>query len=98
MCIGIPGQIVALDQHQPQHAWADVCGVQREVNIALVCREGETKEAMLGCWVLIHVGFAMSRLDQQEAEDMLAALQAMGEVEQDVALFLAGEDNHGLRR
>lgn len=98
MCIGIPGQIVALDQHQPQHAWADVCGVQREVNIALVCREGEPKEAMLGCWVLIHVGFAMSRLDQQEAEDMLAALQAMGEVEQDVALFLAGEDNHVLRR
>ncbi|HID9468381.1 TPA: HypC/HybG/HupF family hydrogenase formation chaperone [Serratia liquefaciens] len=98
MCIGIPGQIVALNQHQPQHAWADVCGVQREVNIALVCREGEPKEAMLGCWVLIHVGFAMSRLDQQEAEDMLAALQAMGEVEQDVALFLAGEDNHGLRR
>lgn len=98
MCIGIPGQIVALDQHQPQHAWADVCGVQREVNIALVCREGEPKEAMLGCWVLIHVGFAMSRLDQQEAEDMLAAMQAMGEVEQDVALFLAGEDNHGLRR
>lgn len=98
MCIGIPGQIVALDQHQPQHAWADVCGVQREVNIALVCREGEPKEAMLGCWVLIHAGFAMSRLDQQEAEDMLAALQAMGEVEQDVALFLAGEDNHGLRR
>ena len=98
MCIGIPGQIVALDQHQPQHAWVDVCGVQREVNIALVCREGEPKEAMLGCWVLIHVGFAMSRLDQQEAEDMLAALQAMGEVEQDVALFLAGEDNHGLRR
>ncbi len=93
-----PRQIVALDQHQPQHAWADVCGVQREVNIALVCREGEPKEAMLGCWVLIHVGFAMSRLDQQEAEDMLAALQAMGEVEQDVALFLAGEDNHGLRR
>jgi len=98
MCIGIPGQIVALDLHQPQHAWADVCGVQREVNIALVCREDEPKEAMLGCWVLIHVGFAMSRLDQQEAEDMLAALQAMGEVEQDVALFLAGEDNHGLRR
>ncbi|CAI0836465.1 Hydrogenase isoenzymes formation protein hypC [Serratia liquefaciens] len=98
MCIGIPGQIVALDQHQPQHAWADVCGVQREVNIALVCREGEPKEAMLGCWVLIHVGFAMSRLDKQEAEDMLAALQAMGDVEQDVALFLAGEDNHGLRR
>ncbi|WP_129544085.1 HypC/HybG/HupF family hydrogenase formation chaperone [Serratia sp. 1D1416] len=98
MCIGIPGQIVALAQHQPQHAWAEVCGVRREVNIALVHREGEAKEAMIGCWVLIHVGFAMSRIDQQEAEEMLAALQAMGEVEQDVALFLTGEGSHGLRR
>ncbi|MHA7846854.1 HypC/HybG/HupF family hydrogenase formation chaperone [Serratia sp. D1N4] len=97
MCIGIPGQIVALDKIQPQHAWADVCGVQREVNIALVCQADEPREALIGCWVLIHVGFAMSRLDQQEAQEMLAALQAMGEVEQDVALFLAGEGNHGLR-
>ncbi|WP_099062032.1 HypC/HybG/HupF family hydrogenase formation chaperone [Serratia sp. BW106] len=97
MCIGVPGQIVALDEKQPQHAWAEVCGVQREVNIALVRQDGEPREAMIGCWVLIHVGFAMSRLDQQEAEEMLAALQAMGEVEQDVALFLAGEGKHALR-
>ncbi|CAI0889540.1 Hydrogenase isoenzymes formation protein hypC [Serratia proteamaculans] len=97
MCIGVPGQIVALDEKHPQHAWAEVCGVQREVNIALVRQDGEPREAMIGCWVLIHVGFAMSRLDQQEAEEMLAALQAMGEVEQDVALFLAGEGNHALR-
>lgn len=97
MCIGIPGQIVALDENHRQHAWADVCDVQREVNIALVRKDDEPREAMIGCWVLIHVGFAMSRLDQHEAEEMLAALQAMGEVEQDVALFLTGEGQHALR-
>lgn len=86
MCIGIPGQIVALHENQPDHAWAQVCGLRREVNIALVC-EGE-REALIGCWVLIHVGFALSRLDEHEALDTLAALHAMEEVEADVALFL----------
>ena len=90
MCIGIPGQIVALHQQQPDHAWAEVCGLRREVNIALVS-QGEP-ETLLGCWVLIHVGFALSRLDEQEALETLAALHAMEEVEADVALFLgAGE-------
>lgn len=90
MCIGIPGQIVALHENQPDHAWAQVCGLRREVNIALVC-EGE-REALIGCWVLIHVGFALSRLNEHEALDTLAALHAMEEVEADVALFLgAGE-------
>lgn len=91
MCIGIPGKVVALDVNQPQQAWVDVCGVQRAVNIALVCQDGEAPEALIGCWVLVHVGFAMSRLDEQEAQETLSALQAMGEVENDVALFLAGE-------
>ncbi|RYJ18576.1 HypC/HybG/HupF family hydrogenase formation chaperone [Rahnella variigena] len=90
MCIGIPGQIVALHENQPDHAWAQVCGLRREVNIALVC-EGD-RETLIGCWVLIHVGFALSRLDEHEALDTLAALHAMEEVEADVALFLgAGE-------
>lgn len=90
MCIGIPGQIVALHENQPDHAWAQVCGLRREVNIALVC-EGD-REALIGCWVLIHVGFALSRLDEHEALDTLAALHAMEEVEAEVALFLgAGE-------
>lgn len=98
MCIGIPGKVVALDEKHPQHAWVDVCGVQREVNVALVCQEGEPTQTLIGRWVLVHVGFAMSLLDEQEAQETLSALQAMGEVEQDVALFLAGEGNEGLRR
>lgn len=90
MCIGIPGQIVALHEAQPDHAWADVCGLRREVNIALVC-DGN-RDALPGCWVLIHVGFALSKLDEQEALETLAALHEMGEVEADVAMFLAGEE------
>ncbi|WP_431222858.1 HypC/HybG/HupF family hydrogenase formation chaperone [Serratia sp. L9] len=97
MCIGIPGKVVALEASQPQHAWVDVCGVQREVNIALVCQEGEPPEALIGRWVLVHVGFAMSRLDEHEAQETLSVLQAMGEVEPDVALFMAGEGRDGLR-
>ncbi|MFU2316430.1 HypC/HybG/HupF family hydrogenase formation chaperone [Rahnella sp. PCH160] len=90
MCIGIPGQIVALHEQQPDHAWAEVCGLRREVNIALVCdckSDGE-REQLIGGWVLIHVGFALSRLDEHEAQETLAALHAMEEVEADVALFL----------
>ena len=86
MCIGIPGQIIALHDQQPDHAWAQVCGMRREVNIALV--GGENRQALIGCWVLIHVGFALSKLDEQEAQETLAALHAMEEVEADVALFL----------
>ena len=90
MCIGIPGQIVALHDQQPDHAWAEVCGLRREVNIALVC-DGQP-QTLIGGWVLIHVGFALSNLDEQEAQETLAALHAMEEVEADVALFLgAGE-------
>ncbi len=91
MCIGIPGQIVELDGCPPQHAWAEVCGVRREVNIALVIAPGNSAASLVGCWVLIHVGFAMSLLDEPEAAEMLAALHAMGEVENDVMLFMAGE-------
>ena len=97
MCIGIPGRVVALDPRQPQHVWAEVCGARREINIALVCQAGEPREALLGCWVLIHVGFALSRLDEREAAEMLAALQAMGEVESDVVLFMTGEGNDEIR-
>ncbi|QCE33779.1 HypC/HybG/HupF family hydrogenase formation chaperone [Acetobacteraceae bacterium] len=90
MCIGIPGQIVELDPNDPENAWAEVSGVRREVNIALVRKEGEDDKQLIGIWVLIHVGFALSRMEEDEAKDVLAGLQEMGEVEEDAALFLAG--------
>lgn len=89
MCIGIPGQIVALDEAQAGTAWVDVCGVRRSVNIMLVAADEPSCSALIGHWVLVHVGFAMSRLDEDEALETLQLLQEMGEVESDVRHFLA---------
>lgn len=91
MCIGIPGQIVALDETQPGTAWVDVCGVRRSVNIMLVAADKPASLALLSHWVLVHVGFAMSRLDEDEALETLQLLQEMGEVESDVRGFLGQE-------
>ncbi|CNK07557.1 HypC/HybG/HupF family hydrogenase formation chaperone [Yersinia mollaretii] len=88
MCIGIPGQIVALDETQAGTAWVDVCGVRRSVNIMLVAEDAQDSAALIGHWVLVHVGFAMSRLDEDEALETLQLLQEMGEVEADVRGFL----------
>ncbi|WP_447884361.1 hydrogenase maturation factor HybG [Serratia fonticola] len=75
MCLGVPGKVTAVGEDIHQLAWADVCGVAVRINIALVC-EGSPQE-LIGQWVLVHVGFAMSLLDEQEALETLAALQHM---------------------
>lgn len=87
MCLGIPGKVIALADNAQDTAWVDVCGVKREVNVALVA-DGVDVASLIGSWVLVHVGFAMSRLDEQEALDTLAALRQMEEVEHDVTIFL----------
>ena len=87
MCLGIPGKVIALAESAHDTAWVDVCGVRREVNIALVA-DGVDVDTLIGSWVLVHVGFAMSRLDEQEAMATLEALRQMEEVEHDVTIFL----------
>lgn len=84
MCIGIPGQIA--ERLADGSAKVDVCGVQRDVNLTLV------GDAAVGQWVLVHVGFAMSIIDEAEARDTLDALQNMFEVEPDVGALLYGEE------
>lgn len=91
MCLGVPGKVTAVGEDIHQLAWADVCGVAVRINIALVC-EGSPQE-LLGQWVLVHVGFAMSLLDEQEALETLAALQHM----RAVGLELDEEDSDALR-
>lgn len=86
MCLGIPGQVVAVGESVNDNAQVDVCGVKRDVNIALVCENNPSQ--MIGKWVLVHVGFAMSILDEEDAAETLAALKAMEEVEEDVSAFL----------
>ncbi len=75
MCIGIPGKVIAVGEDIHQPAWVDVSGVRRSVNIALVCED--SPQRLIGQWVLIHVGFAMSLLDEDEARETLTALQGM---------------------
>lgn len=76
MCLGIPGQIIDIVDDANSIAKVDVSGVKRNVNVALVRPDG----IMPGDWVLIHVGFAMSKINEAEAQETLKALNMMGEV------------------
>lgn len=91
MCIGVPGKICVI--HDAMQATVSVCGVQRAVDLTLVGTVDETGHTRLGQWVLVHVGFAMSVIDEAEALDTLAALQHMLELEPDVGPLLYGEGN-----
>ena len=73
MCLGIPGLITELDSVDGQYAWVDVGGARRRVNIALLTDEATRP----GDWVLIHVGFALARIDEDEAQATLRMLEGM---------------------
>jgi hydrogenase expression/formation protein HypC len=79
MCLGIPGQLKEFSELNPHLARVDVSGVTRIVNIGLL----EDEPLAPGDWVLIHVGFAMSKIDEAEAELALASLQLMGQAYDD---------------
>jgi hydrogenase expression/formation protein HypC len=81
MCLGIPGQIIAITDSSNQLALVNVGGVRRQVNIACIVDEQHSVESCLGNWVLIHVGFAMSRIDEQEAAETLMLLQQLVETQ-----------------
>jgi len=75
MCLGIPGEVVELLDSNLQLAKVDVAGVRRNINIGLLADE----KVAPGDWVLIHVGFAMAKIDEEEARRELESLQLMGE-------------------
>ena len=75
MCLGIPGQVIELVSTNDQLARVDVAGVRRTINVGLL----EDENLVPGDWVLIHVGFAMSKIDEREAELALEGLQLMGQ-------------------
>jgi hydrogenase expression/formation protein HypC len=77
MCLAIPGKIVSLVDGPAHSAMVDVVGVRRRVDITLVEPEGIN----LGDWVLIHVGFAMSKIREQDAYEQMRMLTALGEAE-----------------
>jgi hydrogenase expression/formation protein HypC len=77
MCLAIPGQIVEVTDRENRLAKVDVAGVQRTINIGLLDEDGIGVDS--GDWVLIHVGFAMSRVDEDEAIATRRQLERMGE-------------------
>ena len=81
MCLGIPGQIVEVLDATTSSAVVSVGGVRRTINIALVVDGKHPVESCVGDWVLVHIGFAMSRIDEAEAARTLALLTEMGEVQ-----------------
>ncbi|BAZ40025.1 hydrogenase assembly chaperone HypC/HupF [Calothrix sp. NIES-4101] len=77
MCLGIPGQIVEITDIKNKLATVDVSGVKRQVNIACIVDENHPPESCVGDWVLVHVGFAMNRINEEEAAETLQILQEL---------------------
>ena len=85
MCLGVPGQILEIVDRELLVAIADVAGVRRKVNITCIVDDTHPVAACIGDWVLIHVGFAMARIDEAEAAETMKVLTAMGELQAELA-------------
>ena len=77
MCLAIPGKIVEFDSQNPQVALVDVVGVRRKVDLGLL----QDDPPVTGDWVLIHVGFAMSKISEADAAEQMQTLAILGEQE-----------------
>jgi hydrogenase expression/formation protein HypC len=84
MCLGIPGRIVAISDASDMLAVVDIGGVRRPVNICFIVEARRAAETYVGEWVLVHVGFAMSRLDEAEAARTLELLRELGEAQAEI--------------
>lgn len=76
MCLGIPGELVEISDDDL--ALAEVSGVRRTVNIGLLRDDGEGTELAVGDWIVIHVGFALAKIDEAEAQSALRTLRDLG--------------------
>lgn len=79
MCLGIPGEIIELHAEQPDLAKVDVTGVRRLINVGLLADDPPVP----GQWVLIHVGFALSKIDEAEAAAAMEFLEGIGQAYED---------------
>ncbi|WP_026375131.1 HypC/HybG/HupF family hydrogenase formation chaperone [Aestuariibacter salexigens] len=91
MCLGIPAQIVSVDEHNAHQAMVDIAGVTRQVNIACVLSDVEHPRQLIGTWVLLHVGFAMSRINESEALHTLQLLEQFSDTD------FEKDDGHAIR-
>jgi hydrogenase expression/formation protein HypC len=90
MCLGIPGKIISITDSVLQTGMVDVGGIQRAVNLSCIAEEGKDLEHHIGSWVLVHVGFAMSVINEAEAQATMAVLTELGEMQQELAAMQEG--------
>jgi len=83
MCLGIPGQIIEICDRERKLAVVEISGVRREVNVACII-DDRCVDELIGVWSLIHAGFAMSRIDEQEALLTLDILYQLGEAQEEI--------------
>ena len=95
MCLGIPGLVLAITDAERSLGVVDVGGVKRTVNLACVVAEEHPIEQAPGTWVLLHVGFAMQRIDEAEAARTLELLREMGEIHAKTAAEEGGGPTRG---
>jgi hydrogenase expression/formation protein HypC len=77
MCLAIPGRIVEISADNQDSALVDVVGVRRKIDLGLLLED----KPVPGDWVLIHVGFAMSKISEQDAADQMSTLRMLGEID-----------------
>ena len=85
MCLGIPGEVIEFVADQPDLARVSVSGVKRVINVGLL----EDEDLQPGDWVLIHVGFALSKIDEAEAAAAMGFLEGIGQAYADELAALA---------
>jgi hydrogenase expression/formation protein HypC len=91
MCVGIPARVVTINQDKIFSAIVDVEGVRREANVALL--DDPNDPLREGDWVLLHVGFAMSKLDEAEAKSTLEFIRSLGSVYDEEVDALRGQNS-----
>jgi hydrogenase expression/formation protein HypC len=84
MCLGIPGRITAIIDADNLVATVDILGVRRQINIACVVGDDHPPQDCVGDWVLVHVGFAMSRIDEAEARETLRLLEELAQMQDEL--------------
>lgn len=95
MCLGVPGRIVAIEDEQRKLGVIECAGVRRIVSLHMVAESDQALADLVGTWALIHVGFAMSTIDEDEAHRTLALLAELGEMAEMEELGEAGEEARG---
>lgn len=95
MCLGIPGKIIHIVDPERQTGMVDIGGIQRAVNLSCVVEDDKDLNDYIGSWVLVHVGFAMSVLDEEQAQATLAALTELGEMQEELLAMHQGDEHQG---